>query len=104
MKKVIIVIFLSMVVSVFSYGQHTPVVNQRQHHQRARIHNGVASGELTRKETVRVRAEQRNIRRTERRVKADGTVTRSERVRLERKQNRASRDIRRQKHDVQDRN
>jgi hypothetical protein len=85
------------------YAQETPVVDERQAVQKTRIREGVASGEVTRAEAKRLRAEQRNIRRTEHRAEADGTVTDRERARLQRKQNRASRDITRQKHDGQDR-
>ena len=101
MKKAIAIIFFSLIASVVTYAQRTPRVNHRQAHQHVRIHQGVRSGEITHKEAVRLRTEQRHIRRTERRSKADGVVTREERARIERKQDRASRDIRRQKHDVQ---
>ena len=104
MKKVMAVLFFSLVATVISYGQRTPGINHRQHHQHTRIRDGVRSGELTRKETARLRVEQRHVRRAERRVKSDGNVTREERARIERKQNRAGRDIRRQTHDEQDRN
>jgi hypothetical protein len=84
-------------------AQQTPVVDERQQNQRTRIQQGVVSGEVTRPEAKRLRAEQRHIRRAERRAKADGEVTAQERAKLQRKQNKASRDIRRQKHDRQDR-
>jgi uncharacterized membrane protein YebE (DUF533 family) len=100
MKKIFVIVFLTMV-TVISYAQQTPVADQRQRNQQARIREGVVSGDLTRTETRRLRTEQRHIRRTERRAKADGTVTTQERRKIQRKQNRASRDIRRQKHDGQ---
>lgn len=80
-----------------------PGVNARQHNQRERIQQGVASGELTRRETARVREEQRDIRQLERAYKSDGTLTAAERADLHHEQNQASRDIYRQKHDEQDR-
>jgi hypothetical protein len=86
-----------------SFGQTTPVADGRQQAQRARIRQGVASGELNRAETAKLRSEQRHIRRSERRMKADGKVTARERARLQHKQNRAGRDISRQKHDGQGR-
>jgi hypothetical protein len=85
-------------------GTRDPGVNHRQHNQHARIHQGVRSGELTRRETHRVREEQRDVRQLERAYKSDGTLTRAERVDLHHEQNQASRDIRRQKHDGQERN
>src|SRR5690242_12732151 len=39
-----------------------PGVNQRQHHQRERIQQGVRSGELTRRETRKLVEEQRDVR------------------------------------------
>jgi len=81
----------------------TPVVTERQDNQKARIQQGVRSGELTRHEAKRLRAEQRRIRAEKRMAKADGIVTPAERAKLRHDQNRASRDINRQKHDDQKR-
>ncbi len=88
--------------AIMAHAQSTPVADERQQNQRARINEGVASGEVTKAEGAKLRSEQRRIRRTERRAKADGRVTRRERANLQRKQNQASRDIRRQKHDGQE--
>lgn len=96
--------FLVFLISGVAAAQSTPVVDARQKTQRARIHDGVESGEVTRKEAARLRAEQRHVRRAERRAKADGQVTPAERAKLQRKQNKTSRDIRRQKNDAQDKN
>lgn len=82
----------------------TPVVDNRQDRQDARIDQGVASGELTARENRRLRAEQRHIQRVENRAKADGVVTARERAHLQQEQNQANRRIRRNKHDAQDRN
>ena len=81
----------------------TPVVTQRQNNQKARIAEGVKSGELTKRESGRLRAEQRAIRAEKRMAKADGVVTHAERAKLRADQNRASAHIRRQKHDAQKR-
>jgi len=75
----------------------TPVVDQRQQVQKARIADGVASGELSRQETKQSVRDQRRIRRTERRAKSDGAVTAGEKANLQRKQNKASRQLRRNK-------
>ncbi len=95
--------FLVAMVAGIAEAQQTPRVDQRQHAQRARVRQGINSGEVTRPEAARLRAEQRHIRRSERRAKADGEVTAQERVRLHQRQNKVSRDIRRQKHDEQSR-
>jgi len=106
MKKVIALVSFFCLVglsAVQAQDTNTPVVDQRQQNQRARIATGVASGELTRQEAADARGDQRRIRRAERRAKADGTVTARESARLQRKQNRASRQLRRDKHDGQQR-
>jgi hypothetical protein len=84
--------------------ERTPRVNTRQAVQQTRIAEGKRSGELTRGESRALRAEQRHIRRAERRSKADGDVTVGERRRLERKQDRANRHIRRAKNNGLDNN
>jgi len=104
MKRIItIASCLMMLLTISTYAQHTPRINQRERHQHARIHQGVANGELTRHEAQRLRVEEHGIRKTERVAKADGHVSPRERSRIHRMQNRASRDIYRQKHDVQQR-
>lgn len=75
----------------------------RQHNQRARIHQGVKSGELTQKEAAGLRAQQRKIRRMERKAEADGVVTGQEKHKIEKAQDRASKSIHNQKHDDQQR-
>lgn len=82
---------------------NTPGVDQRQQNQKERIREGVKSGELTKKEAARLRAEQRAIKAEERMAKADGKVTRAERAKLRHDQNKASADIYKQKHDAQKR-
>jgi hypothetical protein len=104
MKKIIALLSFMLVTGIIkTEAQSMPSVNQRQNLQRSRIHDGVASGELTRPEAADARQDQRKIRRTERRVKADGIVTPNERARVHHKQNKASRELRRNKHDAQDR-
>lgn len=84
-------------------GTNTPRIDQRQANQEKRIDQGVASGELTRREARKLNRQQNAIDTAENKAKADGTVTAKERARLHKAQNHASRDIRRQKHDAQDR-
>ena len=104
-----VVLTLAGVFAVVSASQadtrrtRDPGVNARQQHQRERIQQGVASGELTRRETHKVVEEQRDIRQLERAYKSDGTLTGAERRDLQHEQNQASRDIYSQKHDEQDR-
>jgi hypothetical protein len=94
---------LSMVVAgTVSAG--TPRLDRREAHQSNRIVNGVASGELTARETRRLAAGQVHLRRAEARAKSDGVVTARERAHLQHEANQQSRRIYRQKHDAQDRN
>jgi hypothetical protein len=81
----------------------TPRIDRLQVQQRARIEQGVASGQLTATETRRLVQQERQLRRHEARVQADGVVTRGERYRLNRDAQRTSRAIYRQKHDAQQR-
>ncbi|MBL6448187.1 hypothetical protein JMN32_17845 [Fulvivirga sp. 29W222] len=104
MKKVILfssvfMLFHFAVIAQTSTGR----VNNRQMVQQTRIAEGRASGELTRGEVRTLKAEQRHIRKVERRVKADGVVTTEEKLRLHSMQNRANRNIRKQKNDSQGR-
>jgi len=80
-----------------------PRINARQAQQKARITQGVASGELTRNEALRLADEQRAIKAQERRYKSDGVLTVTERAKLKHAQKRASRNIAAQKHDAQSR-
>jgi len=106
MKKIVALLSFMTFMGVFmAQAQNiaTPGVNERQENQRDRLQQGVASGELTRSEAARSRKDQREIRRTEKRMKADGDMTKRERARLQHKQNKASRKLARNKHDAQDR-
>ena len=81
----------------------TPGIDARQARQEQRIDQGVASGQLNKRETRRLDREQGAINRAENKAKADGTVTAQERKRLHHMQGHASKDISRQKHDAQKR-
>ena len=79
----------------------TPRIDQRQANQEQRIDKGVASGQLTPRETLRLEREQKHIAVAEQKAKADGTVTTAERKKIHHMQDAASKDIHRQKHDRQ---
>lgn len=95
--------FFSFLILNIAAAADTPAVDERQQVQHQRITQGVKDGSLTRRERVRLGAQQHRIRHHERHAKADGVVTRGERARLHHHQNRASRNIQRQKHDDQER-
>jgi uncharacterized membrane protein YebE (DUF533 family) len=100
-QRVTIIATLCLVAGTALAG--TPVLNARQHNERARIAQGVRSGELTRAETARLVHGQRQLRRMENRARADGEVTAAERARLQRAASVQSRRIFVQKHDAQHR-
>ena len=79
----------------------TPIANARERNQKDRINQGVASGELNRREAARMRGREAGLTAEKRAAKADGVVTRDERQDIRRTENRDSRAIYRQKHDGQ---
>lgn len=82
-------------------GQHPRrnlSINKRQNTQARRIGQGVRSGSLTVRETVRLGKQQVRIQKQKRRYKADGVFTRKERARVQHHQNKASKRIYRLKH------
>ena len=83
-------------------GPNTPRIDARPARQEQRIDQGVASGELTRRETRRMNRQQAAVNKAEDQAKADGTVTAQERRRLTKAQTATSRHIQRQKHDAQE--
>lgn len=78
-------------------------MDRREDRQAERIHQGVASGELTRREQAHLALREERIDRMEGRIKADGKVTGREAMRMERAQDKASRRIALNKHDRQQR-
>lgn len=103
LKKSLFLLALSAVFATNVALAGTPVVDKKERHQKARIAQGVKSGELTRKETRRLVRGQKQLHRMERKAKSDGVVTKKERVKLNMKANKESRKIFRNKHDKQKR-
>ena len=102
MRKTFIPFALAtLLASTAAQAQSDARIDHRQANQRERIHQGVASGDLTRREAGRLIGQQRDIRRTERRFAADGVVGARERAVLNHQLNYASRNIARQRHDAQ---
>jgi hypothetical protein len=79
----------------------TPHLDQREAHQQQRVANGINSGELTPRETVRLERGEARLQHNEARAKADGVVTAKERVALNAEADHMSKRIYRQKHDAQ---
>jgi hypothetical protein len=103
MKHTIVfaVIVMLVLMSATSFSQtKTPVIDQRERNQQARIKQGVQSGELTRGEARRLEAREGKIKADEMVAKSDGKVTPAERRHLKRELNRTSRHIYRDKHNA----
>jgi hypothetical protein len=79
-------------------------IAERQANQRARIRQGVQSGELTKPEAARLRQEARQVHRQTQRNRADGgELNGRERARLQAELNQNGRAIRRMKHNDRER-
>jgi hypothetical protein len=103
MKKLIL--FFAMIggISFFASAQTTYGVAKKQVNQNIRISEGVASGDLTRREAQKLQQQQLHIQKEKQVAKADGIVTRWEKAHIRHDQRVASRSIYRQKHDLQNR-
>ena len=93
-----------MITLVMSLGANAALavmsgIDQRQSNQEARIEQGVRSGELTNRESVRLVRGQVELQKMENRSKRDGVVTKRERARLHKKASGESGRIYRKKHD-----
>ncbi len=99
MKKIVILMSAMLVFSYVSidFAQAGRAGN-RQIKQQKRIHHGLKSGELTRKEATRLEREQVRIQKTKQEALKDGELTPKERLRLELQQNQANISIYRLKH------
>ena len=66
-------------------NNNTPDIDKRQKNQQQRIAQGIASGELTKRESKQLIQGQKQLHRMETRAKSDGVVTKKERARLNKK-------------------
>jgi hypothetical protein len=74
-------------------------IDDRQANQASRIERGRETGSITWTEGIKLRAEQRKIKRTEARLESDGYLSKSDRRTLTKMQSKASEDIYAEKHD-----
>lgn len=102
MKTKLFIAALATAITLPAFAQaYTPGIDQRQMNQEQRIDQGIASGQLTQREAVRLDRGQDRVDALENRAKSDGVVTARERARVQHAQNVESRRIYRQKHDRQ---
>lgn len=90
-----------LAVPAFAAASETPALDQAQQNQRARVEQGVGSGELTVPETRHLTRQQARLHRHEAAAKSDGVVTPGERHDLRHHARHTSRSVYRQKHDGQ---
>ncbi len=93
----------ALAVPAFATASETPALDHAQQNQRARVHQGVGSGELTVPETRHLTRQQARLHRHEVAAKSDGVVTPGERHDLRHHARHTSRGVYRQKHDGQKR-
>ena len=87
--------------AVLAQGGPAGSIERRDAVNNERIEQGIRSGQLTPRETARLRAKQARIERMEAHARKDGVLTGREKARNEVAQNDLSRTIRREKHDGQ---
>ena len=79
-------------------------IKKREKRQKDRVDQGIESGELTKKEAAKLRAQEAKLHREIKKDRRDGGgLTAKERVKIDAKQDRLSRRIAKQKHDKQKR-
>ena len=102
-SKIVLAIAFAFIASIASVSAQTttPVIKKNAREERARIKQGAASGELTKRETRRLNEEQADIHQDIKAAKADGVVTAAERKDIKQDQRQASRHIFKNKHDKQ---
>jgi len=98
MKARMIVPFI-LLLTVAAINANAQAVRKHARNERARINQGVRSGEVTRVEKARLSKEQREIRKDIRDAKTDdGRISRRERKQIRKDQRKHSRHIYRAKH------
>lgn len=84
-----------------AFAQSDFGIERRDTNLDSRIHRGVATGQITSREAVRLESQQSQIERMEARARADGRLSGHERARIDHAQDHLSRNIYRQSHDNQ---
>ena len=99
MKKLIAIGLIVITATSLMFAQTAARgIDKVQRHQKARIHQGVKSGELTKHEARQLRKQQVHIQREKKFAKIDGVVSSPERKHIKQDQKRASKNIAIKKH------
>ena len=102
MRKFLAAITLGAFLAIGGFAADKAKV--RQKNQQKRINQGVKSGELTKKEVLKIEAKEAKLHREIRKDRRDGGgLTPKERAKINKKQNKLSKEIYKDKHDKQKR-
>lgn len=94
-----VAVLVSALAAPAALGQR---IENRKERQKARVAEGVKSGELTKKEAAEIRARKHDLNQQIREDRKDGGgLSAAERAKIEKRQDRISKDIYKQKHDEQ---
>ena len=106
MKKFSMTMTIALIITGFLFVNSASAgrAGKRQINQQKRIHQGVKSGEITKKEFKHLEREQARLQKSKKRALSDGELDRREKIKLEHRQDKASRHIYRAKHNDSDRN
>lgn len=106
MKKFSMITTIALIITGFVFVNSASAgrAAKRQINQQKRIHRGVKSGEITKKEFKHLERQQVRLQKSKKRALSDGKLTGREKRKLEHLQDKASRHIYRAKHNDRDRN
>jgi ribosomal protein S2 len=102
--KTIVVVAVFSAISATSYAQAAPTTASKVSaikNDKARIKQGVQSGQLTNAEAIRLAAQTKKLQEQKKEMKADSVVTTEERKEFRKDKKQLSRRIYKQKHDGQ---
>jgi Ni/Co efflux regulator RcnB len=100
MKKLMMIVAFAGAIAVPATFAQDAAARDREANQKARDKQGVASGEITRKEGAGLAKDQRRINRQINRADANGTMTPQKKARINREQTSESRNIYKDKHNA----
>ena len=105
MKKILAVLLVLVTSANFMFAQSTtPGIDKTQKHQRVKIHQGIKSGEITKREARALNNQQVRIQHEKKLAKSDGVITVKERKHIRHQQRKAGKNIAMLKHNKFNRN
>jgi hypothetical protein len=93
MKKILAIVLILTSVGITQAQDrlyYTPVINKKELKHQPKIRKGILHDQLTKSEASRLRAEYRQVRKTELKAKADAKATNRSRAKQDRRQDRQS--------------